>query len=82
MILILEDDRTVLIMSYDKYLKKKNLAQPYSGGRAHSDLICWDLRTTRSELGRVRRTSDSNQRISFDLDPWGKYLATGCQSGK
>ena len=61
---------------------KRNLLTPFSGGRAHSDLICWDLRTTRSELGRVRRTLDSNQRISFDLDPWGKYLATGSQDGK
>ena len=49
------------------------------GGRNGSDIICYDLRSTRSELGRVKRNLISNQRISFDLDPWGKYLATGSQ---
>jgi hypothetical protein len=52
------------------------------GGRSHSDLVCWDLRNTRCELGRVKRVLTSNQKMSFSLDPWGKYLATGTQDGK
>ena len=54
----------------------------WAGGRAHNDLICWDLRHTRTELGRVQRPLSTNQRMHFDLDPWGKYLATGTQDGK
>ena len=54
----------------------------WAGGRAHHDLICWDLRHTRTELGRVQRPLSTNQRMQFDLDPWGKYLATGTQDGK
>ena len=41
------------------------------GGRNHSDIVCWDLRGTRSEVGRVRRYLATNQRLAFDLDPWG-----------
>jgi WD40 repeat protein len=54
----------------------------WGGGRAHEDIICWDLRHTRSELGRVKRALTTNQRMTFDLDPWGKYLATGDQTGR
>ena len=53
-----------------------------TGGRSHSDLVCWDLRHTRSELGRVKRALNSNQKMTFAIDPWGKYLATGTQDGK
>ena len=52
------------------------------GGRSHSDLVCWDLRNTRCELGRVKRALTSNQKMTFSLDPWGKYIATGTQDGK
>jgi len=49
------------------------------GGRRHPDLVCWDIRATGRELGRVTRSLNTNQRVSFDLDPWGKYLVTGSQ---
>jgi telomerase Cajal body protein 1 len=54
----------------------------WAGGRAHDDIICWDLRNTRKEIGRVTRKLCTNQRMVFDLDPWGKYLATGTQDGR
>ena len=54
----------------------------WAGGRAHSDLICWDLRNTRNELGRVKRSLSTNQKMQFDIDPWGKYLCSGTQDGK
>lgn len=31
---------------------------------------------------RVSRRLSSNQRMTFSLDPWGKYLATGTESGR
>ena len=51
------------------------------GGRNSSNISCWDVRNTRSEIGKIHRDLKSNQRITFDLDPWGKYLATGSQDG-
>lgn len=52
------------------------------GGRKHNDVICWDVRHTRSEVGRISRYLNTNQRMTFDIDPWGKYLATGTQDNK
>lgn len=49
------------------------------GGRSHSEVACWDLRATRSRLGGVHRLLNTNQKMTFDIDPWGKYLATGSQ---
>lgn len=54
----------------------------WAGGRKSSDILCVDIRMTRHELGRVSRTLTSNQRMMFDIDPWGKYLITGTQDGK
>ena len=51
------------------------------GGRNSSNISCWDVRKTRSEVGKIQRNLNSNQRMTFDLDPWGKYLATGSQDG-
>ena len=51
------------------------------GGRGNDDLICWDMRHTRSELGRVQRQCQTQQRYSFALDPWGELLCTGSGSG-
>lgn len=53
----------------------------WAGGRNHADLVCWDLRHTREELGRVKRALGTQQKFSFDLDPWGEYLVTGSQEG-
>ena len=49
----------------------------WAGGRNSDDLICFDLRHTRRELGRVTRCCKSQQRYSFALDPWGSLLLTG-----
>jgi telomerase Cajal body protein 1 len=54
----------------------------WSGGRNTNSLVCWDIRKTGHELGRVARSSVTNQRMSFDIDPWGKYLATGTSDGE
>lgn len=52
------------------------------GGRNNSELQCWDIRATQSIVGSVHRKLTSNQRMTFDIDPWGKYLSTGDQDGK
>ncbi len=51
------------------------------GGRNCDAISCWDVRKTQKELGRVSRQLCTNQKMSFDIDPWGKYLATGTQNG-
>mmetsp|Transcript_7978 Transcript_7978/g.11919 ORF Transcript_7978/g.11919 Transcript_7978/m.11919 type:complete len:330 (-) Transcript_7978:106-1095(-) len=53
----------------------------WAGGRSCGDICCWDLRHTREMVGKVHRDLTSNQRVMFDLDPWGRYLATGTQKG-
>lgn len=57
-------------------------AKLWTGGRSHPDIICWDVRNTRQELGRVSRPLSTNQRLCFDLDPWGSYLVTGDEEGR
>lgn len=52
------------------------------GGRKNSSICCWDVRSSRQEVGRVSRHLDTNQRLTFDLDPWATTLATGTQDGK
>jgi len=52
------------------------------GGRNNNNIVCYDIRTTQSIVGSVQRKLTSNQRMSFDLDPWGKFLCTGDQDGK
>lgn len=52
------------------------------GGRCCGDIVCWDIRNTRKQLGKVERTLNTNQKMYFDLDPWGKYLVTGSQFGE
>lgn len=54
----------------------------WAGGRHCDDVVCWDLRHTRGELGRVQRRLSSNQRMAFDLDAWGAHLVTGTQDGR
>lgn len=54
----------------------------WAGGRKKSEIICIDIRMSKREVGRVDRPLASNQRVSFDIDPWGKYLVTGTQDGE
>lgn len=53
----------------------------WAGGRKSSDILCVDIRMSKQEVGRVARALNSNQRLSFDIDPWGRYLITGTQDG-
>lgn len=53
----------------------------WAGGRNNCNISCWDVRKSQQEIGRIQRDLHSNQKLSFDIDPWGKHLVTGTQSG-
>lgn len=77
LISILEDSASVtqVLFSPDgRYL--------FSGGRKSPFISCWDIRQTGSLLFQVERIANTNQRLMFDIDPSGHYLATGSQDGR
>lgn len=41
----------------------------------------YDLRDTSAPVGRLERSASTNQRLSFGLDPWGRWLASGDEVG-
>ena len=50
----------------------------YTGARKDPDILCWDIRYTSDVVYRLQRdTSDTNQRVQFDIEPMGRHLATG-----
>jgi len=53
----------------------------FAGGRKDNDIICWDFRHTAQPLARMHRACDTNQRIQFDIDCSGRFLATGGTDG-
>ncbi|KAJ4815069.1 Telomerase Cajal body protein 1 [Rhynchospora pubera] len=54
----------------------------YTGGRKDPYILYWDIRNTVSILYKLYRSSENtNQRISFDMEPSGRYLGTGGQDG-
>lgn len=64
---------TTLRLSYDGRLL-------FSGARKNDYVHCWDLRKG-SLLSSFWRDASSNQRLGIDLDPAGRYLATGSREG-
>lgn len=52
------------------------------GGRHCDDISCWDVRNTRTELGRVERCCNSNQRMYFDIKHDGLELISGDSKGR
>ncbi|KAJ3186518.1 Telomerase Cajal body protein 1 [Gaertneriomyces sp. JEL0708] len=53
----------------------------YTASRKSNQIECWDIRNTGDILATYARAGDTNQRISFHLDPSGRYLITGDQHG-
>lgn len=49
----------------------------FSAARKDNNIYCWDIRATGQVLMTMTRDADTNQRIEFDVDPTGRYLATG-----
>ncbi|GAA6003221.1 WD40 repeat domain-containing protein [Rhodotorula paludigena] len=56
----------------------------FAASRQSSHLDVWDLRNTSrpSSSGRLRRKARTNQRLGFDIDPSGTWLAAGDQDGQ
>ncbi|XP_072972349.1 uncharacterized protein [Typha angustifolia] len=54
----------------------------YTGGRKDPYILCWDIRNTVDIVYKLYRSSENtNQRIAFDVEPYGRHLATGGQDG-
>lgn len=53
----------------------------FAASRQSSNLDVWDLRNTSrtSSSGRLPRNGRTNQRLGFDIDPTGTWLAAGDQ---
>jgi len=49
----------------------------FTAARKDNNIYCWDVRATGQVLMSFTRDSDTNQHIEFDIDPTGRYLATG-----
>lgn len=68
-----------------KYLIEKqvkfNPSQPhllYASQRRSNDILCWDVREPLEVLKRyTRKGSRTNQKIMFDIDLSGRWLASG-----
>ncbi|KAL8151277.1 hypothetical protein V2J09_021085 [Rumex salicifolius] len=54
----------------------------YTGARKDPYILCWDMRNTVEVVYKLYRSTEStNQRISFDIEPFGQHLGTGGQDG-
>lgn len=60
---------------------KFNPLQPhllYASQRRSDDILCWDVREPFEVLRRFKRSASStNQKLMFDIDPTGRWLASG-----
>ncbi|XP_062465088.1 telomerase Cajal body protein 1-like [Pezoporus occidentalis] len=53
----------------------------YAGGRKDTHILCWDLRLPERPLLAMERHVTTNQRVTFDLDPSGRFLVSGDTRG-
>lgn len=54
----------------------------WTSARRNNQLLCWDLRMLHEEpVFSVTRPGMTNQRLYFDLDTSGRYVATGDENG-
>jgi WD40 repeat protein len=51
------------------------------GETAGDDILCFDLRQSGAEVGRLRRVCRNNQRVEFEVREEGRWLLTGSQDG-
>ena len=54
----------------------------YSGARRDGAIYCWDARQLNGAVYALQRdVHTTNQRIYFDIEPWGRHLASGGEDG-
>ena len=51
------------------------------GGRKDPEILIWDMRNPGQLFAVLNRRVETNQRIYFDVDPSGRYLASGSTDG-
>lgn len=51
----------------------------FVASRRSSTIQIYDLRNPSMPLSHLPRQGSTNQRLTFDLDPWGRYLVAGEQ---
>ena len=51
--------------------------QLFVASRMHDSIDVWDLRYAAALLRSYERPARTNQRLSFDIDAWGRYLVAG-----
>lgn len=49
----------------------------FVGSRRSTSIQVFDLRDPSTPVNNLERSASNNQRISFDVDPWGRWLAAG-----
>ncbi|KAK9842676.1 hypothetical protein WJX74_000538 [Apatococcus lobatus] len=55
----------------------------YTGARKDCCIHCWDVRNSQEVLYTIQRnTPSTNQRIAFDIEPCGRHLVSGNESGE
>lgn len=54
----------------------------YAASRISPVIEVWDLRRLDRVLGMLPRAGETNQRLRFDIDATGEYLASGDADGK
>lgn len=55
----------------------------YTAARKENRILCWDVRFTMKEVYQIDRShNQTNQRIQFDIQPTGRYMAVGNTKGE
>lgn len=49
----------------------------FAASRRSTAIQVFDMRDTTAPIARLERPASTNQRISFDVDPWGRWVAGG-----
>ena len=53
----------------------------FVGSRRSSSIQVYDLRDVSSPVTELGRKGQTNQRLLFDVDPWGRWLCSGDEEG-
>ena len=54
----------------------------FVAARRSSVIQVYDTRDLSAPFAELPRDGQTNQRLAFDVDPWGRYLTTGDLNGR
>ncbi|CAD6582384.1 MAG: hypothetical protein TREMPRED_003271 [Tremellales sp. Tagirdzhanova-0007] len=54
----------------------------FVASRRSNVIQVFDIRDTSRQLSELKKVGASNQRLWFDVDPWGRYLGSGDETGE